>query len=141
MRASQILIDKLKKMEGCKLTAYQDTAGVWTIGYGHTNGVKKGDRITQYQAEQFLREDLAKFEDKVQKYKNITTQGRFDAIVDFCYNLGYAKYESSTLKKKIEAWAKVADIQREFLKWIYAGGKVLDGLYSRRIWEAARFAD
>lgn len=141
MRASQILIDKLKKMEGCKLTAYQDTAGVWTIGYGHTKGVKKGDRITQYQAEQFLREDLAKFEDKVQKYKNITTQGRFDAIVDFCYNVGCAKYESSTLKKKIEAWAKVADIQREFLKWTYAGGKQLDGLYSRRVWEAARFAD
>ena len=66
MRASSILIEKLKKMEGCKLTAYQDTAGVWTIGYGHTAGVKRGDRCTQYQAEQFLKEDLAKFEAKVQ---------------------------------------------------------------------------
>ena len=141
MRASSILIEKLKKMEGCRMTAYQDTAGVWTIGYGHTAGVKRGDRCTQYQAEQYLREDLAKFEAKVQKYKNLTTQGRFDAVLDFCYNLGCAKYEGSTLRKKIEAWGKTADIQREFLKWVYAGGKVLDGLYSRRIWEAARFSD
>ena len=62
MRASQRLIDAIKKFEGCGLTAYQDTAGVWTIGYGHTAGVKKGDKITAYQAEQFLMEDLAKFE-------------------------------------------------------------------------------
>ena len=55
MKASQRLIDAIKKFEGCVLTAYQDTAGVWTIGYGHTQGVKKGDKITAYQAEQFLK--------------------------------------------------------------------------------------
>ena len=141
MRASSILIEKLKKMEGCRLTAYQDTAGVWTIGYGHTAGVKRGDRCTQYQAEQYLREDLAKFEAQVSNFRNLTTQGRFDAVLDFCYNLGTGKYQSSTLKKRIDAGAKLADIQREFLKWTYAGGKQLDGLFSRRLWEAARFAD
>ena len=62
MKASNELIQAIKRFESCALTAYQDTAGVWTIGYGHTAGVKKGDRITQYQAEQFLKEDLAKFE-------------------------------------------------------------------------------
>jgi lysozyme len=62
-------------------------------------------------------------------------------VLDFCYNVGTGKYQSSTLKKRIDAGAKLADIQREFLKWVYAGGKVLDGLYSRRIWEAARFSD
>lgn len=141
MRASDRLIEHIKRTEGCRTTAYQDSVGVWTIGYGHTAGVKKGDRITQYQAEQFLKEDLAKFEAKVQKYKNITTQGRFDAVLDFCYNCGCAKYDGSTLKRRIEANARTADIQREFLKWTYAGGKQLDGLYSRRIWEAARWAE
>ena len=71
MKASQRLIDAIKKFEGCVLTAYQDTAGVWTIGYGHTNGVKKGDKITAYQAEQFLKEDLAKFEPIANKVKRI----------------------------------------------------------------------
>ena len=85
MRSSDKLVQALKKMEGCRLTAYQDTAGVWTIGYGHTAGVKKGDRCTQYQAEQYLREDLAKFEAAASKVRNVNTQGRFDAVVDFCY--------------------------------------------------------
>lgn len=141
MKASERLIEHIKHSEGCRLTAYQDTAGVWTIGYGHTAGVKRGDRITQFQAEEFLREDIARFEAKVRRYKNITTQGRFDAVVDFCFNLGCARYEGSTLRRRIEAWDAVATIQREFLKWVYAGGKMLDGLYSRRIWEAARFAE
>ena len=61
MRASSTLIQAIKKFEGVSLSAYQDSKGVWTIGYGHTKDVKKGDRITQYQAEQFLREDLQQF--------------------------------------------------------------------------------
>ena len=60
MKASNTLITAIKKFESCQLTAYQDSVGVWTIGYGHTKGVKKGDKITLYQAEQFLREDLKK---------------------------------------------------------------------------------
>ena len=72
MRASQTLINQIKKFEACVLTAYQDSVGVWTIGYGHTNGVKKGDKITQYQAEQFLKEDLAKFEAVADKCKRLS---------------------------------------------------------------------
>jgi lysozyme len=143
-RVSQTLVDFLKKAEGCRLTAYQDVAGVWTIGYGHTKGVKAGDRITGYQAEQFLRDDLAEFENYVNsKVRNIRTQGQFDAVVDFCYNIGYGVkgFGGSTLKRKIESGAKTADIQREFLRWTWAGGKQSDGLFSRRIWEAARFLD
>ena len=139
MKASDILITALKGFESCVLTAYQDSKGVWTIGYGHTAGVKKGDRITLYQAEQLLKEDLAKFEAMANRVKRLSTQGRFDAVVDFLYNCGPGNFDKSTLKKKIEAGAKVADIQREFLKWTYSGGKQLDGLFSRRIWEAARF--
>jgi lysozyme len=142
MRASQKLIEHIKKSESCVLTAYQDAAGVWTIGYGHTAGVKKGDRITIYQAEQFLKEDLQKFEDVANKVKLIgSSQGKFDAVLDFIYNVGPGKFGSSTLKKYIESNRKTWEIQEQFLLWVNAGGKKLGGLVSRRIWEAARFAE
>ena len=139
MRASATLISHIKRFESCKLTAYQDTAGVWTIGYGHTKGVKKGDRITQYQAEQFLRDDLAEFERAAGKVQRLTTQGRYDAVVDFMYNLGIGNFNKSTLKIYIESGRAVWEIQEQFLRWVNAGGRKLGGLVSRRIWEAARF--
>lgn len=139
MRASSTLIQAIKKFEGVSLSAYQDSKGVWTIGYGHTKDVKKGDRITQYQAEQFLREDLQQFEAIANKVKRIATQGKFDAILDFIYNCGPANFESSTLKKYIEAGKATWEIQEQFLRWVNAGGKKLGGLVTRRIWEANRF--
>lgn len=139
MRASQTLIEAIKRFESCSLTAYQDSAGVWTIGYGHTAGVKRGDKIGMYQAEQFLREDLEKFEKIANKCKRISTQGKFDAVLDFIYNCGPDNFEKSTLKKYIEYGKKTWQIQEEFLKWVNSGGKKLGGLVSRRIWEANRF--
>lgn len=141
MKASSKLIESLKKFESCRLTAYQDGVGVWTIGYGHTAGVKPGDRITQYQAEQFLREDLSKFEAAASKVRNVSTQGRFDAVVDFMFNLGTGNFAKSTLKKYIEAGKATWMCQEEFLRWVNAGGKKLGGLVTRRIWEANRFAE
>jgi len=141
MKASNTLIQAIKRFEACVLTAYQDSKGVWTIGYGHTQGVKKGDRITLFQAEQFLKQDLARFEAAAQKVKRLSTQGKFDAVVDFMYNCGTGNFDKSTLRKYIESGRKTADIQREFLKWVNSGGRPLDGLFSRRIWEAARFND
>lgn len=139
MRASATLISHIKRFESCKLTAYQDTAGVWTIGYGHIKGVKKGDRITQYQAEQFLRDDLSEYERAAGKVQRLTTQGRYDAVVDFMYNLGIGNFNKSTLKIYIESGRAVWEIQEQFLRWVNAGGRKLGGLVSRRIWEAARF--
>lgn len=139
MRASQVLIDHIKKSEACSLTAYKCPAGVLTIGYGHTKGVKPGDRITQYQAEQFLKEDLAQFEAVANKCKNIGTQGRYDAVVDFIYNCGPTNWNSSTLKKYIESNRKTWEIQEQFLRWVNSGGKKIGGLVTRRIWEANRF--
>lgn len=141
MKASQTLINHIRKSEACKLTAYQDTAKVWTIGYGHTSGVRKGDRCTQYQAEQWLKEDLAKFEKEADKCKRITTQGQYDAILDFIYNCGPKNWQSSTLKKFIETGMPTWQTQEQFLRWVNSGGKKLGGLVSRRIWEAARFAE
>ena len=139
MKASQTLIAALKKFEACSLTAYQDSAGVWTIGYGHTDGVKKGDKITLYQAEQFLKKDLERFEVVANRCKRISTQGKFDAVLDFIYNCGPGNFEKSTLKKYIEAGRKTYEVQKEFLRWTKAGGVELGGLVTRRIWEAARF--
>ena len=139
MRASSTLIQAIKKFEGVSLSAYQDSKGVWTIGYGHTKDVKKGDRITQYQAEQFLREDLQQFEAVANRVKRIATQGKFDAILDFIYNCGPANFESSTLKKYIEVGKATWEIQEQFLRWVNVGGRKLGGLVSRRIWEANRF--
>lgn len=139
MRASATLIAAIKKFEVCALTSYQDSVGVWTIGYGHTAGVKRGDKITQYQAEQFLKEDLAKFEAVADKCKRLSTQGKYDAVLDFIYNCGPANWNSSTLKKYIESGRKTWEIQEEFLKWVYAKKVKLGGLVTRRIWEANRF--
>jgi lysozyme len=101
--------------------------------------VKKGDQITQYQAEQFLRDDLQKFEAVANKCANLNTQGRYDAVVDFIYNCGPANFNSSTLKKYIESRRATWEIQEQFLRWVNASGKKLGGLVSRRIWEANRF--
>jgi lysozyme len=139
MRASQKLIDHIKHSEACALQAYQDSAKVWTIGFGHTRGVKRGDRCTQYQAEQWLKEDLARFEAEAGKVKRITTQGQFDAVVDFIYNCGPSNFNTSTLKKYIEAGRKTYEIQQQFLRWVNSGGKFQGGLYTRRVWEAARW--
>lgn len=141
MRASATLIAAIKKFEACVLTAYQDAKGVWTIGYGHTAGVKKGDKITYYQAEQFLKEDLAKFEAEANKVRRLSTQGKYDAVVDFIYNCGPANFNSSTLKRYIEAGKSTWEIQEQFLRWVNSGGKKLGGLVTRRIWEANRFAE
>lgn len=144
MKSSDRLIAFLKRTEGCRLEAYKDAKGVWTIGYGHTRGVKQGDRITQYQAETFLKEDLAEFETYVNRnVRGIKTQGQFDAVVDFCYNCGYGvtAFGGSTLKRYIESGRRTWEIQEQFLRWVNSGGQKLGGLVSRRIWEAARFAE
>jgi lysozyme len=145
MKASDKLISKLKEYEGLRLNAYKCPAGAWTIGYGHTKGVKQGDVITAQQAEQYLREDLYSFEQGVivlagQK-KFSMTQGQFDALVDFAYNLGLGTLRSSTLVRRIAAGAGLEVIQAEFKKWVRAGGKVLPGLVRRREWEAQRYAE
>lgn len=141
MKSSDILINFIKRTEGCKLTAYQDSVGVWTIGYGHTQGVKCGDRITQQQADDFLRSDLQRFETIAAKTPGVRTQGQFDAVTDFCYNCGPDKFQNSTLRRFITSGRKDWEIQKEFLKWTKAGGKELGGLVSRRVWEAARWKE
>ena len=93
MKISDKGLALIKSFEGCHLKAYKCPAGVWTIGYGHTKGVYQGMKISQSQAESFLREDCNKFENNVMKFssKYNWTQNEFDALVSFAFNIGSIK--------------------------------------------------
>lgn len=128
----------IMEFEGCRLAAYKCAAGVWTIGYGHTAGVSKGQTITQAQAEEYLKQDVAKFESYVNNaaYVPITeqlTQNQFDALVSFAYNCGAGNL------KTLCAGRTAAQIATVVLQYNKAGGKELAGLTKRRKAEAALF--
>lgn len=130
-------INLIKEFEGLELKAYLCPAGVWTIGYGHTKGVKKGQVITQLEADNLLKEDLSSFEKGVTRLiKSNINQNQFDALVSFAFNLGLTNLKSSTLLKKVNSNPDDRTIVDEFIKWIYAGGKQLEGLKKRRQAEA-----
>ena len=140
MEASEVLIEKLKEFEGFRRDAYRDAAGVLTIGYGHTGkDVREGDRLTTYGAEQLLMIDLQEHEAAVRRLHVARTQGQFDALVSFSFNLGIGRLHRSSLLKVIRNGGSKAQIQREFKRWVYGGDKRLPGLVKRREWEAKRF--
>ena len=139
MTTTEILLEKLMEMEGCRLEAYQDAAGVPTIGYGHTKNVRMGDRITQYWAKEMLREDIEEAEWLVKELGVAKTEGQLDALVSFVFNLGIGRLKRSTLLKTIREGGSKAQITKEFKRWVYADGKLLPGLVKRREWEAKRF--
>ena len=140
MEASEILKMQLKAFEGLMLTAVRDVGGVLTIGYGHTGkDVEEGDRISPYWAEELLKEDLGLVESQVNRLGVARTQGQFDALVSFVFNLGIGRLLHSTLLRVIRNGGSKSQIQREFKKWVYAGRKRLRGLEKRREWEARRF--
>ena len=139
MKSSELLINKIIEFEGCKLQAYKCPAGVWTIGVGHTKGVKQGQTITKAQAMTLLKGDLLPCENYVNNLGVCKTQGEFDAIVDFAFNLGTAALGRSTLLKYIRAKKPEQYIREEFAKWVNSKGMRLKGLVIRRAWEADRY--
>lgn len=144
LRASDTLISKLKEFEGLRLVAYKPTkAERWyTIGYGHSAGdVKAGMLITEEKAEELLKRDLFFVERFINGIPKVKTQGQFDALVSFVYNVGVGKLKRSTLLNKIIHDAPTEEIQSEFMRWVYSGGKQLDGLVRRRRWEAERWTE
>ena len=144
MQTSEKGIALIQQFEGCKLTAYQDSVGVWTIGYGWTQPVdgkpiRAGMTIKQETAERLLKTGLVSYESDVSRLVKVgLTQWQFDALVSFTYNLGARSLSTSTLLRKLNAgdYAGAAD---EFLRWNKAGGKVLNGLTRRREAERALF--
>jgi lysozyme len=130
-----------KGFEGLSLTAYQDCAGVWTIGYGHTGpDLIAGMTITEADAEALLRADLATAVACVNRAVNVSiNQHQFDALVDFCFNAGRGSLLPSTLLRKVNA-GDFEGAAAQFGLWVHAGGRVVSGLVRRRKAEAALFA-
>ena len=119
MKLSQNGVNFIKSHEALRLKAYQDSKGVWTIGWGHTKGVKPGDVITREQAEQFIRDDFAWVE------RTLNADGS-DAYLD------------STVRRKIKQGDKMA-AARAFRMWVYSNHKFIQGLANRRADEVRLF--
>jgi GH24 family phage-related lysozyme (muramidase) len=144
MQTSEKGVALIKSFEGLSLTAYKDSVGVWTIGYGWTQPVdgkpiSAGMFIKQDTAERLLKTGLVSYESDVSKLVKVKlNQGQFDALVSFAYNLGSRSLSTSTLLRKLNAgdYAGAAD---EFPRWNKAGGQVLAGLSRRREAERALF--
>ena len=135
MKTSPKGIALIKEFEGLRLKAYLCPGGVWTIGYGHTAGVKPGMVITEAQAEEYLKADLIAFERYLNGLGLALNQNQFDALVSFIYNVGTGNFSSSTLLRKVRANPQDNSIMDEFLRWVYSKGRVLPGLQRRRLAE------
>ncbi|HEY9880348.1 MAG TPA: lysozyme [Leptolyngbyaceae cyanobacterium] len=137
-------LEIIKHFEGVRLKAYQDSVGVWTIGYGHTSmagppNVTPGLTISSAEAENILKRDLGVFEKGVDAAVTVTPNSdQFSALVSFAFNVGLGNLRSSTLLKKFNA-GDARGAAEEFLRWSYAGGKQLPGLLRRRNAERALF--
>ena len=131
----------IKQFEGLRLTAYQDSVSVWTIGWGHTGSdVTPYMKITESQAEELLLKDLVRFEKGVNELVKVhINQNEFDALVSFSFNLGVGALAESTLLKKLNAGDPKVEVGDEFLRWVKAGGETLPGLVRRREAERALF--
>lgn len=141
MIPSSRCVDLVKSFEGFFDHAYQCPAGVWTIGYGTTKGVKPGDRCTHEQAEQWLADELADKAERVDELVKVAvTQNQFDALCSFSYNVGSYALEKSTLLRKLNA-GDIHGAADEFPRWNKGGGKVLPGLVRRRDAERALFLE
>lgn len=133
----------IKQWEGCELVAYKDVAGVLTIGYGHTSAagiphVHQGMRMSQHEAEVTLRDDLRKFEERVDRLVKVSlTENQFSALVSFDFNTG--ALHKSTLLKRLNKGDYDA-VPGELMKWINSGGKKVKGLVNRRAAEAGLWA-
>ena len=139
MQISKAGLDLIKQFEGLYLKAYRCPAGVPTIGYGHTAGVAMGQTITQQQADDYLRRDVRQFERAVARLVTVPmTQGQFDALVSFAFNLGEGTLAQSTLLRLLNA-GDYAGAAAQFDRWNKAGGRVLPGLVRRRAAERALF--
>ena len=144
MRLSQNGVNFIKSHEALRLKAYQDSKGVWTIGWGHTKNVHPEDVITREQAEQFIRDDFAWVERTLNadlvtgRDKPLVTQNEFDALCSLVFNIGSGAYLDSTVRRKIKQGDKMA-AARAFKMWVYSNHKFVQGLANRRADEVRLF--
>lgn len=141
MKTSAIGRRLIKTFEGYRSEAYLCPAGKWTIGYGHTSGVREGDTCTKAEAEGFLKEDLQWAEAAVNAQNLDLSQTQFDALVSFVYNVGSGNFNSSTLLKMLKQDTIARDtLEKEWKKWKHSGGQELKGLVRRRAAEWSLYA-
>jgi lysozyme len=141
VKTSQVGIDLIKQFEGCRLEAYQDIVGVWTIGYGSTKDVYEGMVITKQEAEDTLVERLAdEFEPGVMSAigTSPTTQNQFDAMISLAWNIGVGAFKRSSLARCHRAGYYEAAANM-FIAYAHAGGKLVPALQRRREVEAALY--
>ncbi len=132
MQTSENGINLIKKFEGLKTKAYKCPAGIWTIGYGHTAGVKSTATCTIEQATNYLKQDVKTAENAIKKYVKVElNQNQFDALVSFIYNVGSVAFRKSTMLKFINN-SHFPLAAGQFDLWIYSKGEKLEGLVTRR---------
>ena len=136
MTASPYSLLLIRQFEGLRLTAYRCPSGIWTIGYGHTENVHKGDTITQSQADEYLRQDIEPIEAYLNNQQLNISQNQFDALTSLIVNIGISAFSRSTLLKLIRQNPNDPTITAQFLRWIHSDGKVLPGLQRRRTEES-----
>ena len=143
MTPSKNCIDLIKKFEGFRSEAYQDSVGIWAVGYGSTmwldgKNVQPGQRMTIQEAEAVMTWELTRKGKEILSGlpTTIINQNQYDALVSFAYNLGVGALLKSTLFKKLKVNPNVPSIRTEFMRWVNAGGKRLTGLVRRREAEA-----
>lgn len=136
MKTSNKGIEIITKHEGLVRTAYLDPVGIWTIGYGHTGGVKSGDVVSESQAEMLLRDDLTTAERAVNSHGLHLSQNQFDALVSLVFNIGSGNFSRSTLLRMAKQNANDPAIAGEYRKWVKGrvNGRLitLPGLVKRR---------
>jgi lysozyme len=139
---SERTIELIKEFEDLRLEAYLCPAGVWTIGWGHTKGVKPGMKITEREAEKLLEQDMLEAAKVLEDVVCRLSIDQYNALVSFVFNIGTTKYRNSTLRKMVLANPENPKIADEMKKWKYATNpktkkkKVLPGLVRRREREA-----
>lgn len=138
MQVSEKGLELTKSSEGLRLKAYQDTGGVWTIGYGHTRNVYPGQIISQDDAARFLKTDMEYAVSVVNEHCLPCTQGQFDALCDFVFNVGVNQFLHSTLFRLHKA-GDYKNAAAQFQKWKYDNGKIIPGLIVRRSKELATY--
>ena len=132
-------LDLIKHFEGFKANAYVCPAGVLTIGYGTTRGVRRGQIVTKEEAVDLLMKDVAKFEKNVNTMVKVKlTQDQFDALVAFVYNIGPTNFKSSTLLRLLNQ-GEYDKVSEQMARWNKGDGKVLEGLVRRRSAEGVLF--
>jgi lysozyme len=136
----------IAEFEGFEEKAYQDSAGVWTIGYGSTRNpitglpVKKGDTITNAKALEWLKMQTSASQGDVNRLVKVPiNENQRTALTSFVYNIGPTRFAKSTMLRKLNAGAPKQEVAAEFMRWIYAGGKVIPGLKIRRELEKQLF--